>query len=138
MYSFNAFIKNLFGVDESSLMQILNLFLYSLSLFVFRKKIKLRLFVLFSVGIILTLFFSPHTLTHDLTVLVLPIFLIYTYLNNLPKNYLFNLKLLLFLMFFYPFLIFTGNVSWAAPLLPISAAYLLNTKLDKKRKHSHL
>src|SRR3989344_6476211 len=128
MYSLGAFWQFVFGNFGKNFFLIVNFLLYLFSLAFFWKKKNLNLEMLFSAAILLTLFFSPHTLTHDLMVLMLPVFLLLSKLRKFSGKVKLGIKFLLISLFLYPFLIFTGNVTWSAPFLPIAAAYLLRVK----------
>lgn len=104
-YAFSLWLTNSLSLNSYWAI-LLNLLLYFYTLILFAKKVKDKIenkSLLFSGSLLLTLFFSIHTLSHDLSVLIFPIFLVS---NSTLKNrsYIFYKHLMIFLMVIIPFL----------------------------------
>ena len=106
IFTLFSFMKLFTGKNISSfLLLFINFVLYSFSILVFKKKLKKLSFeVNFIIGIILTILFSVHALSHDLTILLIPIFILLNFVfgekKKTPKSYLTILLLLFFLPLF--------------------------------------
>lgn len=90
---------------------IINLLGYSASLFLFIKRYKKLTFdYSFIASIFLTILFSTHTLTHDLTILLIPLFILTHQIKSI-KEIKPTFKLLIsFFLFIFPLSILFGKV----------------------------
>jgi hypothetical protein len=100
-------IKQLFPSVGSSGLLVINglLYLFFLIIFFIKRK-SLSLIAGYSASLLITLLFSIHILSHDLIILLIPIYLILSKNTIKPKNFFQN-KLVL-LLFFTPFLYLVG------------------------------
>lgn len=97
------------------------LYLLSLAYFVSKKGL-LSFNRLFSSALIFTVIFSVHTLSHDLTFLLLPILLLF------EEGY----KITALILFLIPSAVFTGNTYFASLILLVIGFYLLKTNHQKQ------
>ena len=139
MFSLHAAISYLFFKSNLTNLYslIINFALYTYSLYLFSKRVsKMRLKTAFIIVIFLTLVFSVHVLSHDLILLLLPIFII---LNDTLKVGKWKGDLLAFALFLFvlPATITLGNTIPAAVILIVFSALLLfKPELLEKRIQS--
>ena len=117
-FFFNSNLSNIYSL-------IVNLVVYLSSLYLFAKRIiKMRLKTAFILVLFLTLTFSIHVLSHDLTLLLLPIFII---INDTLKPGKTNGVLLAFalLLFVLPSTVSLGNSIYGGLMLFVLSAYVL-------------
>jgi hypothetical protein len=104
MFSLFGAAKLIFPSISNFLLVLINFALYAVVLYYFQKSSKkFSIEKAFVVGIILTILFSIHALSHDLVILLLPIFILLNYYRAAkkpPKNYLKPALLLFFLPLF--------------------------------------
>lgn len=117
-FFFNSNLSNIYSL-------IVNFVVYLSSIYLFAKRIsKMRLKTAFILVLFLTLTFSIHVLSHDLTLLLLPIFII---INDTLKPGKTNGVLLAFalLLFVLPSTVSLGNSIYAGLMLFVLSAYVL-------------
>ena len=127
MFSLHAAISYLFFKSNLTNLYslIINFALYTYSLYLFSKRAsKMRRKTAFILVIFLTLVFSVHVLSHDLILLLLPIFII---LNDTLKAGKMKGELLIFTLFLFvlPATVTLGNTIPAAVIFIVFSALLL-------------
>ncbi len=97
-----------------------NLFLYSIVLYGFFKR-KMAMNLKFSLAIIFTILFSMHALVHDLTLLLIPIFLFLNRINKKNKTAIYSITILLYL---FPLVVLLNNVFFGTLILLFLGIFL--------------
>jgi hypothetical protein len=112
------------------LLLLINFALYILSVVIFKNKIKKFSFEKsFIIGIILTILFSVHALSHDLMVLLIPIFILLNFILKDVKKISISYLSITLLLFFLPLsALVNGSVIGVALLIVIVALMLFVIK----------
>jgi hypothetical protein len=126
MFSLFGTLKFIFPRISNLVLVIINFFLYFVVLIYFQRfSKKFSLERTFAVGIILTILFSVHALSHDLVILLIPIFILLNHYwatkREPPKIYL----TLALLLFFLPIPSIINAAALGTGLLLLSVAFLL-------------
>ena len=139
MFSLHAAISYIFFNSNLSnyYSLIINFVLYTLGLYLFTKRVgKMRFKMAFIIVIFLTLVFSVHVLSHDLILLLLPIFII---LNDTLKAGKMNGNLLAFvlLLFVLPTtVVLRDSIAGVILLLVLSAVFLFKPEILEEKSLS--